>query len=67
MLEMLNKTVSQFGEVETIEYRFDGGCEEFYAWLQRACTTYEADDYRLELEKSTKELLLGKSDLVLIS
>jgi len=64
MLEMLNKTVSQFGEVETIEYRFDGGCEEFYAWLQRACTTYEADDYRLELEKSTKELLLGKSEFV---
>ncbi|MCM3711961.1 GerMN domain-containing protein [Sporosarcina luteola] len=65
MLETLNKTVSQFVEVETIEYRFDGSCEEFYGWIQRACTTHEADDYRTDLEESTtKELLLEKSEVV---
>ena len=64
MLETLNRTVSQFVEVETIEYRFDGSCEEFYGWLQRACTTYEAADYRMDLKKSTKELLLEKSEVV---
>lgn len=65
ILETLNKTVSQFAEVETIEYRFDGSCEEFYGWLQYNCTTFEADDYRMDLEEgTTKELLLEKSEVV---
>ncbi|WP_053367867.1 GerMN domain-containing protein [Bacillus sp. FJAT-27245] len=63
MMETLNKTVSQFAEVKTIEYRFDGSCAEFFGWIQQTCTTYEADDYR-DIEENTKKLLLEKSEVV---
>ncbi|WP_316572410.1 GerMN domain-containing protein [Neobacillus sp. YIM B06451] len=63
MMETLNKTVSQFAEVETIEYRFDGSCAEFFGWIQQSCTTYEADDYR-DLEENTKKLLLERSEVL---
>ncbi|RHW35972.1 hypothetical protein D1B31_17950 [Neobacillus notoginsengisoli] len=63
MMETLNKTVSQFAEVETIEYRFDGSCSGFFGWIERICTTYEADDYR-DLEENTKKFLLEKSEVL---
>lgn len=37
LLAELNATVFQFPEVRSVEYRFDGSCEGFWNWLQRAC------------------------------
>ncbi len=49
MMDALNYTVSQFEEVQTIEYQYNGSCQEFFDWLQVGeCITYEADDYRSE-------------------
>jgi hypothetical protein len=38
LLMALDSTVFQFSWVRTAEYRMEGSCEEFWAWLQRECT-----------------------------
>jgi len=49
MMDALNYTASQFEDVQTIEYQYNGSCQEFFDWLQVGeCITYEADDYRTE-------------------
>ena len=37
LLESLDSTVFQFPSVRSVEYRLDGSCDAFWAWLQRAC------------------------------
>jgi hypothetical protein len=37
LLNELNATVFQFAEVREVEYRFEGDCDAFWNWLQRAC------------------------------
>lgn len=37
LLGELDATAFQFPEVRAVEYRFDGNCEAFWNWLQRAC------------------------------
>ncbi|GGA60137.1 GerMN domain-containing protein [Ornithinibacillus halotolerans] len=66
MLESLNRTLAQFEEVKTIEYRFDGSCEAFYGWIQVGeCTYFTADSYRTEVEaEAVKEELLEKSEII---
>lgn len=39
LLAVLDATVFQFTEVDSVEYRLDGRCERFWEWLQRECTT----------------------------
>jgi spore germination protein GerM len=49
MMEPLNNTISQFEEVQTIEYQYNGSCEKFFDWLQVGqCMYYEADNYRIK-------------------
>lgn len=38
LLTALDSTVFQFPWVRTAEYRMEGSCSEFWAWLQRECT-----------------------------
>ncbi|WP_047983223.1 GerMN domain-containing protein [Ornithinibacillus californiensis] len=64
MLQSLNTTIAQFEDVKTIEYRFDGSCEQFYGWLQRTCQSFQADDYRMDAGEEHKELLLERSDIL---
>ncbi|MGH9177593.1 MAG: Gmad2 immunoglobulin-like domain-containing protein, partial [Acidimicrobiales bacterium] len=40
-LAQLQVTVFQFPAVARAEYRIDGSCEAFWAWLQRDCTIVE--------------------------
>ena len=37
LLASLDSTVFQFPSVSAVEYRLDGSCEAFWAWLQREC------------------------------
>jgi hypothetical protein len=38
LLHQLNGTLFALPEVMSVEYRIDGSCEAFWAWLQRECT-----------------------------
>lgn len=37
LLASLDSTVFQFPSVDAVEYRLDGSCDAFWAWLQREC------------------------------
>ena len=37
LLAQLEATVFQIPEVTAVEYRINGSCDTFWAWLQRAC------------------------------
>jgi spore germination protein GerM len=37
LLSQLNGTVFQFGEVDSVVYTLDGGCDTFWLWLQMDC------------------------------
>ncbi|TFB24074.1 hypothetical protein E3U55_04480 [Filobacillus milosensis] len=64
MMASLNSTISQFKEVQTIEYQFDGSCESFYEWIQVGpCMDYIADNYRTENEGLKDDHKLNKSEL----
>lgn len=39
LLEQLNRTVFQFAEIHSVEYRMEGSCDRFWEWLQRSCRT----------------------------
>jgi hypothetical protein len=39
LLGELNQTVFQFSQIAEVEYRFEGSCDVFFNWLQRACTS----------------------------
>ena len=43
-LGQLNETVFQFQNVHAIEYRLDGSCGAFWAWLQGSCHVVERTD-----------------------
>lgn len=54
-LAELNANVFQFGTIDSVEYRLDGSCEDFFALLGQPCTaitagqwTQAADGYRAE-------------------
>jgi hypothetical protein len=38
LLHQLNGTLFALPHVTSVEYRIDGSCEAFWAWLQRECT-----------------------------
>lgn len=38
LLGALDSTTFQFPGIEAVEYRLNGSCEAFWAWLQRECT-----------------------------
>ena len=38
LLHQLNGTLFALPDVTSVEYRIDGSCEAFWAWLQRECT-----------------------------
>ncbi len=38
LLHQLNGTLFALPNVTTVEYRIEGSCEAFWAWLQRECT-----------------------------
>lgn len=38
LLASLDSTVFQFETVDSVEYRLEGSCAEFWEWLQRGCT-----------------------------
>jgi hypothetical protein len=64
MMEQLNTTIAQFEDVKTIEYRFEGSCEQFYGWLQRTCQSFQADDFRMDVGGEHKELLQERSEIL---
>lgn len=47
LLASLNRTVFQFDQVESVEYRLDGSCDAFWEWLQRSCQVVTRDDVDL--------------------
>lgn len=38
LLASLDSTVFQFEAVDSVEYRLEGSCADFWEWLQRGCT-----------------------------
>lgn len=46
LIAELSSTVFKFPEVQEVEYRFEGSCDAFWEWLQRACTVVPASQYR---------------------
>ncbi|MFO7894893.1 MAG: GerMN domain-containing protein [Longimicrobiales bacterium] len=45
LLGQLEATVFQFPEVRRVEFRIDGSCEAFMAWLQRGCVPLPRSDF----------------------
>lgn len=43
LLAELDHTVFQFPQVAAVEYRFEGSCEAFWNWIQRACAVVRRD------------------------
>ncbi len=59
LMRQLEATAFQFPEVRRVEFRINGSCEEFMAWLQIGCVPIlrssfaEPEGYRMAIDVDT--------------